>query len=93
MPNDLVNLLVGLPFLLGVLWLAWRGRLLGRLCWPGALLFVTYNAIAYVYALPPGWPFLLNLTLLALTLYTLIAVVAQIDGAAVQQQLAGHAPV
>lgn len=93
LPNDLVNLMVGLPFLLGVLWLAWRGRLLGLLCWPGALFFVTYNAIAYVYALPPGWPLLLNVTLLALTLYTLIAGVARIKGASVQRHLAGHAPV
>ncbi|MFO7634032.1 MAG: hypothetical protein R6W76_15915 [Caldilinea sp.] len=92
-PNDLVNLLVGLPLLLGALWLARRGQLLGLLCWPGALFFVTYNAIAYVYALPPGWPFLLNVTLLALTLYSLIAVVARIDGASVQRRLAGHAPV
>lgn len=92
-PNDLVNLLVGLPFLLGALWLAWQGRLLGLLCWPGALLFVTYNAIAYVYALPPGWLLVFNVTLLALTLYTLIAVVARIDGASVQRRLAGHAPM
>jgi uncharacterized membrane protein len=51
--NDWVNLLLGLPILLISLRLAWRGKLLGLLFWPGALFFVVYNAIAYVFALPP----------------------------------------
>ncbi len=69
--NDLVTLLVGLPGLLAALWLAWRGRLIGLLFWPGVLFFVVYNAIAYVFALPAGWFFLLYLLLLALAVYTL----------------------
>ena len=35
--NDLVNLLIGLPILLGSLELAKRGKLIGLLFWPGAL--------------------------------------------------------
>jgi hypothetical protein len=90
--NDWVNLLLGLPILLISLRLAWRGKLLGLLFWPGALFFVVYNAIAYVFALPSGWPFLLYLLLLALAVYTLIGLVASIDAGAVQEHLAGKAP-
>lgn len=48
--NDVVNLFIGLPVLIGALALVKRGRLTGWLLWPGALLFVTYNAIAYAVA-------------------------------------------
>ena len=74
------------------MWLARRGKLIGLLFWPGALFFVVYNAIAYVFALPPGWVLLAYLLLLGLAVYTLIGLVATIDAGAVQAQLAGKAP-
>jgi hypothetical protein len=92
LPNDVVNLLIGLPILLGSMWAAWRGRLAGLLCWPGALFFVLYNYIVYLLALPPSAAFLLHLALVALSAYTLIGLVAAIDGTAVQQALAGSVP-
>lgn len=89
--NDVVNLLIGLPILLVSLWLA-RRKLIGLLFWLGALFFVVYNAIAYVFALPLGWAFALNLALLALAVYTLIGLMSSIDAASVQGRLAGAAP-
>ena len=50
-PNDVVNLFIGLPILLGSMYLAWHGKLVGLLCWPGALFFVTYTYLAYVFAM------------------------------------------
>jgi hypothetical protein len=91
-PNDLVNLLIGLPILLGSMWLARRGKLLGLLFWPGALFYVLYNAVAYTFALPLNTGFLLSLVLLTLSGYTMIGVVASIDGQAVQQRLTGAVP-
>jgi hypothetical protein len=90
--NDVVNLFIGLPILLGSMWLAWRGKLIGLLCWPGALFFVLYNYIAYVFALPFNWGFLLHLALTMLSLYTLTGLVASIDGKVVQQRLSGAMP-
>jgi len=55
--NDVVNLFIGLPILLGSMWLARRGQLLGLLCWPGALFFVLYNYIVYVFAMHSTWRF------------------------------------
>lgn len=91
-PNDVVNLLIGLPILLGSMWLAWRGKLIGLLCWPGALFFVTYNYIAYVFAMPLNWLFILHLAQVVLSVYTLIGLVAKIDGNLVQQRLSGKVP-
>jgi hypothetical protein len=47
--NDVVNLAIGVPILLGSMWLARRGRLIGLLFWPGALFYVLYNYIAYLF--------------------------------------------
>jgi hypothetical protein len=91
-PNDVVNLFLGLPILLGSMWLARRGRLIGLLFWPGALFFVLYNSVVYAFGLPLNVGFLLSLVLLTLSAYTMIGVVASIDGKAVQQQLMGAVP-
>ena len=91
-PNDVVNLFIGLPILLGSMWLAWRGKLIGLLCWTGALFFVFYNYTAYVFAMPLNWAFPLHLVLMTLSAYALVALVAFIDGKAVQQRLSGSVP-
>lgn len=41
--TDVVNLVIGLPILLGSMGLARRGKLLGLLLWPGALFYVLYH--------------------------------------------------
>jgi hypothetical protein len=70
--NDVVNLFIGLPILLGSMWLAWRGKLIGLLFWPGALFFVLYNYLIYVFAMPLNVAFLLHLALVTLSVYTII---------------------
>jgi len=91
-PNDVVNLLIGVPILLGSLWLAWRGKLLGVLFWPGALFFVFYTYLVYVLSVPLNVAFLLHLTLVTVSGYTMIGLVARIDGQAVHNRLAGMVP-
>ena len=90
--NDVVNLLIGLPILLGSMWLAWRGKLIGVLLWSGALFFVLYNYLVYVFAMPFNVAYLLHLTLVTLCVYTIIGLVASIDGKVVQQRLTGAVP-
>ncbi len=92
MPNDVVNLFIGVPILLGSMWLARRGRLIGLLFWPGALFYALYNYIAYIFALPLNPGFVINLALVILCVYTLIGLIANIDSAIVQQRLAGTVP-
>jgi hypothetical protein len=40
LPSDVAALFIGLPFLLGSMWLSWRGKLIGLLFWSGALFFI-----------------------------------------------------
>jgi hypothetical protein len=91
-PNDVINLFIGLPILLGSMWLARRGKLIGLLFWPGALFYVFYTYIVYVFSMPLNVAFLLHLTLLTLSAYTLIGLVGCIDGKVVQHQLTGAVP-
>lgn len=90
--NDVVNLAIGLPTLLGAMWLTRRGKLIGLLFWPGALFYVLYNYTIYLFGMPLNGMFLLYLTLVALSVYTMTGLVASIDGKAVQQQLVGVVP-
>jgi hypothetical protein len=91
-PSDWFNLLVGLPILLSSMWLARRGVLIGLLCWPGALFYVLYMYIPYVIGVPFNLLFLPYLVLVALSAYTLIGLVASIDGQVVRQRLTGAVP-
>ena len=92
LPNDVANLLIGLPMLLASMWLTRRGKLIGLLFWPGALFFVLYNYIVYIFAMPLNLAFLAHLVLVMLSVYTLIGLLASIDGKVVQQRLTGEVP-
>ena len=87
--NDLVNLLIGLPGLLGSIWLAQRGKLIGLLFWPGALLYVVYNYTALLVGVPFGWPTLACAALLMLSAFLLFDLLRNIDGEVVQKILTG----
>lgn len=87
--NDVVNLVIGLPTILGAAWLSWRGKLVGLLFLPGAILFILYNYIAYAFSMPVNWMYVLYMSIVALSAYLLIALVAGIDVEAVKDHLAG----
>ncbi len=86
-PNDVANLLIGLPLLVGSTLLAWRGRLAGLLAWPGALLYVLYTYAAYAIAVPVGPATVVYAALLVSSAYALIHVVTSIDGRSVKTSL------
>jgi len=88
-PADVTVLFIGLPMLVGSMWLTRRGKLIGLLFWPGALFFVLYNYLVYAFAMPLNVAFLLHIALVMLSMYTLIGLVASIDGRTVQQKLTG----
>ena len=90
--NDAVNLFIGLPILLGSMWLTKQGRLIGLLIWPGALFYVLYNYTVYVFAMPLNVAFLLHLTLVTMSMYTITSLIASIDGKIVQKRLTGAVP-
>lgn len=87
--QDAANLVVGLPILLGSLWLAWRGNLIGLLLWPGALYYVLYTYALYLVGTPFNVLFLPYILLVTLSAYTTIGVVASVDGEAIRHRFAG----
>ena len=88
--NDVVNLLIGVPVLLLALTSARRGNLRGRLFLPGALFFVTYNAIAYAFALTSTWRFIPHLVLALLSGLAIVLWFLHVDGVAVRDALSGR---
>lgn len=90
--QDIFSLVVGLPILLGSMWLARRGSLFALLLWPGALFYALYWSLIYVLGSPFSVLFLLYVPLVTLGAYATIAVVSSIDGVAVRSRLAGAVP-
>jgi hypothetical protein len=90
--NDVVNLFIGLPILLGSMWLTRRGRLIGLLFWPGALFYVAYNSIAYSIAMPFTLPFWPNLALVVLSVTTMVGLLSSMDAVAIRGRLEGVVP-
>ena len=90
--QDVFNLVVGVPFLLGSMWLARRGSVAGLLLWPGALFYVLYWYVLYVVGAPFSVLFLLYVPLVTLSAFTIIGLVSSIDGEEVRRRLAGAVP-
>lgn len=91
-PNDVVNLCIGLPILLSSVQLTRRGALVGLLLWPGGLLYVVYNYIAYVFGTPFSLISFVYLALVLLSAYIILNLVQSIDRKSVQEQLSGAVP-
>ncbi|MCG8571161.1 MAG: hypothetical protein MJB14_13590 [Spirochaetes bacterium] len=87
--TDVLNLILGLPVLLLSMLLTLRGKTFGLLFWPGSIMFLLYHFIAYVFGMPLSWVFLIYLVILVMSVYTLIGLVAVIDGEKVKQILTG----
>ena len=88
-PNDLVNLLIGLPVLLVSMQFARKGKLVGLLLLPGALFYVFYNYAAYVIAMPPNWVYPVHLVLAFLSILALISLIGKLDAERIRVILQG----
>lgn len=90
--NDVVTLFIGLPILLVSMWLTYRGKLVGLLFWPGAIFYGLYNYTVYLISSPLTIVYPLYLIIVTLSIYTVIGIVASIDGEQVKLKLTGHVP-
>jgi hypothetical protein len=88
-PNDLINLVIALPLILGLIRLVRKGRWIGLLFWPGMLMFMVYNYTAMLIGIPFGWPSLAYAAVVLTSAYQLFILLRSIDGAAVQKRLEG----
>lgn len=86
-PNDIVTLFIGLPILLGSMWLARRGSLLGLLLWPGAIFYGLYNYFIYLFGMPLTVLTFVYLAIVTASIYTLIGITSIIEGDPVKSKL------
>jgi len=91
-PNDVASLCTGLPLLPVSLFLIRRRKSIGLFSLSGALLFVLYNYLIYLFAMPTGIMFPLHLALIILSACAQGSLIAQIDAPSVRQRLAGAVP-
>jgi hypothetical protein len=87
--TDVLHLFFGLPILLGAMWFARRGSLIGLLFWPGALFFFIYDYTVSVVVMPTNIAYPVYLTLLTLCIYTLAGLLASTDSGAIKARLSG----
>ena len=89
-PNDVVNILIGLPFLLGSIWLVGREKLVGLLLWPGALLFIIYNYVAYIIGRSLDLLSIIYLALVLFSAFVFYDLLQRIDSNNLKLQLSGR---
>jgi len=90
--QDVFNLVVALPILLGSMCLARRASLIGLLLWPGTLFYLLYTYAHYLVGAPFNPMFLAYVALVALSAFTTIGLTASIDGDQVRRRFAGAVP-
>ena len=90
--NDAVNLLVGFPMMLVTIALVRRGRLVSLVIWPGALMYVIYNYLAYIFGMPLSWVTGLNAALVILSLASGMLLILNLDLAVLADMLTETGP-
>jgi len=88
--NDIVNILLGLPLFIASLALFKKGKLLGALLLPGALIYVIYNYLAYLLGRGWSWISYINLLLVVLSIICLILHLRSINHQDVMGKLEGR---
>ncbi|MFX1576145.1 MAG: hypothetical protein ACFFCF_03125 [Promethearchaeota archaeon] len=91
--NDVVNLFLGVPVLLVALWLTKSEKLVGLLFWPGALLYILYNYIAYIFGIPFSVFTVSYVVLVLLSTYCTFTLLKSIDQKTIHEQLSKGVPV
>lgn len=91
-PNDIINLLIGLPVFLVSIWLTRRGKLVGMLFWPGALFYMVYNYLVYLVSMPVNAFYVVFPVLVIGSLLLSVRLLMNLDGEEVTQKLTGKVP-
>lgn len=91
-PNDLINLLIGLPILIASLWMTRRKKLAGLLMWPGAMLYFLYNYVAYIVAGEGGWAVIAYVLIAVLSAAVTVQLIRKLDLPQVKDRLEGAVP-
>jgi hypothetical protein len=91
--NDVVTLFIAVPVLVIAALLARRGSLRALLVWLGALWYMLYNYLFYLYGASLNRAFLLYTTLVTLSLFALILGLASLDIEEIGRKFHARTPV
>ncbi len=91
--TSLVILVVALPALVASMVLAMHGSRRALLVWLGAVSYLLYNAVLFSFATAFNRLFLLYVTLFALALWSLVALLIRIDVDTLRARFASSTPV
>jgi hypothetical protein len=90
--GDLVSLVVAVPLLAWSLWRARQGSPRATLTWAGALGYNVYNYAYFTFGAHFNDLFLAHIAILALSVWTLVFLLASLDAAALAQRFTPTAP-
>jgi hypothetical protein len=91
--NDLVTLVIAVPLLVTAMLLARRGSRRAQLVWMGALGYMLYNYIFYLYGATFNQFFLLYVALFTLAIYALLFGMARLDIDGIRLRFQAKTPV
>ena len=90
--NDLVTLVVAVPLLIAAGIFSLRGSRRAQLVWMGALGYMLYNYIFYLYGAAFNRAFLLYTALFAMSVYALISGLVRIEISGINQKFHARTP-
>ena len=91
--TDVVILFVALPLLVISMILARRGSSRVQLTWAGALAYIAYNAVIFAFATAFNPLFLFYVATLSLSVWSLVALLTQVDVDSIRAHFAKKTPV
>jgi hypothetical protein len=90
--TSVVLLLIGLPTLVGSMLMARAGSRRAVMVWLGTLLYVVYNSVMFTFAAVFNSLFLVNVAMLSLAVWSVVALLRSIDLDAVPRWFEGRVP-
>jgi hypothetical protein len=91
--TNVVILFVALPVLVASMVLAQRDSLQAQVTWAGALMYIAYNAVIFAFATAFNPLFLLYVATLSLAVWSLVALLRQVDVDAIRAHFAEKTPI
>jgi hypothetical protein len=90
--TDIFNISLIVPLIILSVVLSMRGSLIGLLTLPGLLFYTVYTYVNNLLMMPFNVMFLPYIVLIALSVYTMVGIVAGIDGGSVRDRLIDKVP-
>ncbi len=89
----LVILVVAVPLLVGSMVMAMRGSARAGIVWLASLAYILYNSVLFCFAMTFNRLFLVYVAIFALSLWSLVTVLLQVDADSLRERFSSRMPV